>query len=224
MTPKRSYKSDSIVYAALAQLVEHLIRNERVVGSSPMGGSNSRRNKPETFFCQTEVMAIVPQFSHITLFVLCRKIVSGINFMKIAKLFGFGVCTLLAMSSEAFAGPLAECSSLDGAVGSVNCEKSFALEEPKGIVSSCMVAFRCENTRSGPMLTALWDSTCGTDDQFFCKHELFRGATTELRCSSADPDSVGAYRFEFTRAKVTSAVYVGQDLRCAFTFLPPHNF
>ena len=33
------------VYASLAQLVEQLIRNEQVVGSSPIGGSKKFENK-----------------------------------------------------------------------------------------------------------------------------------------------------------------------------------
>jgi hypothetical protein len=36
--------------ASLAQLVEQLIRNEQVVGSSPIGGSKKRTDKLPVFF------------------------------------------------------------------------------------------------------------------------------------------------------------------------------
>ncbi len=38
--------STALEYATLAQLVERLIRNEQVIGSSPMGGSSFSRLVP----------------------------------------------------------------------------------------------------------------------------------------------------------------------------------
>ena len=38
---KNRYDATSVIFAALAQLVEHLIRNERVAGSNPASGSSA---------------------------------------------------------------------------------------------------------------------------------------------------------------------------------------
>lgn len=47
--------SANIYYAALAQLAEHLIRNQRIAGSIPAGGSTNRRtyvSHMSFFYCQ----------------------------------------------------------------------------------------------------------------------------------------------------------------------------
>lgn len=48
----RGYDIISLFNATVAQLVEHLIRNERVVGSNPISGSNKIKasEKSEAFF------------------------------------------------------------------------------------------------------------------------------------------------------------------------------
>ena len=52
-------------FATLAQLAEHLIRNERVVGSNPISGSKVNKRFPDfgrPLFCIYENLAIVARF------------------------------------------------------------------------------------------------------------------------------------------------------------------
>src|ERR1700735_4184991 len=54
-----AYREQNVVWAGVAQLVEHLICNQRVGGSSPFASSSFRSRREDGFGCTAETVLVL---------------------------------------------------------------------------------------------------------------------------------------------------------------------